>query len=283
MSNNSTDSPGKHKYKDRKSKFVDAYIITILNDFYSTASARECIKSIKHTTTWANPILFNATTPDTIVSDIKLYLHEWQDGLLDSWGNPRYTWPVVPQQDGIDFSTGLYKRHYKAKDVRKVIAAAISHMRLWAACYYNDRPFIILEHDARFIRHMKSSYFLDQRDDKAPQLPHSGMWFNGVCSLNDPRGATRRAVYYHEQMVKMSGCRPVIPVNQPGEPPLPEGLPGNSAYIIAPEAAKQLLDKAAQIGIWPNDALMCRQLFPFIQSYYPYFTKVDQRKSTTTQ
>lgn len=284
MSNNSTDSPGKSSYKHlNNDKIIDGYIITILNDSYSTLSARTCVQSIVQTNSWINPLLFNATTPNTIESDITTYLYEWSSGLLDNWGNPRYTWPIIPQQDSIDFATGLYKRHYKAKDVRKIIACSISHMRLWASCYYNDKPIVILEHDTVFTRRFKTSVLVNKRDEKAPELPHSGMWLNGICSFNDPRGATRRAMYYHEQMITMSGCRPVVPVNQPGEPPLPEGLPGNSAYIITPDAAKQLLDKAAQIGIWPNDALMCRQLFPFIQSYYPYFTAVQQRKSTTTQ
>lgn len=269
-------------FRDYKPKLLDGYIITMLNDSYSTASARECVASIESTRTQVNPLLFNATTPDTIVSDIKHYLFDWEDRLIDAAGNVRWTWPAIAPQDGIDFATGLYKRHYKANDVRKIIAASISHMRLWASCYYHDRPCVILEHDARFTRCFKAYYLSHKRDKLESELPHSGMWLNGIVSLNDPRGATRRGIYYHHQMNKLTGCRPVVPVNMGGEDPLPEGLPGNSAYVITPEAAKQLLDKTAEIGIWPNDALMCRQLFPFIQSYYPYFTEVDQRKSTTT-
>ena len=283
MSNQSTDSHGKSKYADLlNTKLVDGYIITIMNDFYSSASARTCIQSIATTESWINPLLFAATTPQTIVVDINKYLYEWKDGLLDSLGNPRYTWPINEFGDRMDFATGVHKKHYTAKDVRKVVAAAISHMRLWASCYYNNKPIVILEHDVVFTRRFKTSLLSHVKDTKVLDISHTGMWLNGICSLNDPRGATRRGLYYHDQMKTASGCRPVVKVNNPNDPEYAEGLPGNSAYIITPEAAKMLLDKSAQIGIWPNDALMCRQLFPFIQSYYPYFTQVNQQRSTTT-
>ena len=64
---------------------------------------------------------------------------------------------------------------------------------------------------------------------------------------------------------------------------VPDGLAGNSAYIITPSAAKKATELQKSIGIWPNDALLCKQLFPRqLKSYYPYITKVVQKKSTTT-
>ena len=32
--------------------------------------------------------------------------------------------------------------------------------------------------------------------------------------------------------------------------------------MIGPALAQALIDEAAYIGCWPNDALMCKQLFP---------------------
>jgi hypothetical protein len=64
---------------------------------------------------------------------------------------------------------------------------------------------------------------------------------------------------------------------------VPDGLAGNSAYVITPAAAKKASKLQSSIGIWPNDALLCKQLFPEnLKSYYPYITKVEQRRSTTT-
>ena len=71
-------------------------------------------------------------------------------------------------------------------------------------------------------------------------------------------------------------------VNTPDEN-VPDGLAGNSAYIITPSAAKKAIELQSSIGIWPNDALLCKQLFPRnLKSYYPYITRVEQKKSTTT-
>ena len=65
---------------------------------------------------------------------------------------------------------------------------------------------------------------------------------------------------------------------------VPQGLAGNSAYVITPKGARKLLDKVDEIGMWPNDALMNRQFFPWMQVVYPYYTEVQKGlKSTTTQ
>jgi hypothetical protein len=52
---------------------------------------------------------------------------------------------------------------------------------------------------------------------------------------------------------------------------------------ILDEIKNDLLEKTSEIGIWPNDALLCRQFFPWLQHYYPYFTKVQGSASTTTK
>lgn len=62
---------------------------------------------------------------------------------------------------------------------------------------------------------------------------------------------------------------------------IPDGLAGNSAYVIKPWAAQELVDKYYELGVWPNDATMCKQIFPYLEEYYPFVTKVVQTKSTT--
>jgi hypothetical protein len=72
-------------------------------------------------------------------------------------------------------------------------------------------------------------------------------------------------------------------VNTVDEPPMPQGLAGHSAYYITPKGAKKLLDMIPEIGMWPNDAYMCKELFPWIRVVYPYFTRVQGTRSTTTR
>ena len=44
-----------------------------------------------------------------------------------------------------------------------------------------------------------------------------------------------------------------------------------------------LLEKLKEVGCWPNDALMCKQLFPNeLKVIYPYYTRVQGIQSTTT-
>jgi hypothetical protein len=62
---------------------------------------------------------------------------------------------------------------------------------------------------------------------------------------------------------------------------IPQGLPGNSAYVIKPWAAQQLIDAQHSIGWWPNDAIMCRQLFDWLRVVKPYYTRVQGLASTT--
>ena len=64
---------------------------------------------------------------------------------------------------------------------------------------------------------------------------------------------------------------------------VPQGLAGNSAYIIKPAFAERLINKVEEVGIWPNDALMCNQLFPNeLKIVTPFYTRVQGGISTTT-
>jgi len=65
-------------------------------------------------------------------------------------------------------------------------------------------------------------------------------------------------------------------------PMVPDGLAGNSAYVIKPFAAQELINKYHELGVWPNDATMCIQLFPYLEEYYPFITKVEQEISTSS-
>lgn len=174
-------------------------------------------------------------------------------GLTWTWANGNTSPAVCP-------ITGL-KQHPYGRIAPKA-GCFLSHYLLWRMCAEQEELFLILEHDAVFVR--------------APERMPS-IW--GVCQVNDPRGATPRGDYWHEQMV----------ANGPGVwrktvifEDRPDGLAGNSAYLMRPSAARQVLDLAHCIGMWPNDALMCRQLLPDLQQLYPYWTRVEQTESTSS-
>jgi hypothetical protein len=61
-----------------------------------------------------------------------------------------------------------------------------------------------------------------------------------------------------------------------------QGIAGNSAYIIKPWAAKELIEKVYEYGMWPNDAIMCQQIVPWLGVTKLYYTKVQGLRSTTS-
>ena len=293
---------------------IKAYIITITNNNISVVAARKLLQTIRDTNSRIQPFLLDATTPNTIKQDI---FANFPSDVADSiWVNEtlRWTWPINPSQDGMDFATGLYKKAYRAADLRKVMACTISHMRLWQHCIDIDQPIVVLEHDAEFIRRFDYKYIVmcgetnengDQYDMLEDDNPHTangareytGQFTGGIMGLNNPLGATRKAALFDQKVKQIQlpgdaglltslpnkyGISTVPYVDDPGDLPLPSGLAGNSAYIIKPWAAKKLMEKVKEVGIWPNDALMCRQFFPWLQVYYPYFTAVQRTTSTTT-
>jgi len=155
--------------------------------------------------------------------------------------------------------TGLTLTAYKNRDVRARIACAQSHYQLWQKCVALDQIICILEHDAVFTRRFDMTDFE-----------------GGAMALNDPAGATFRAQEYDQAL--MPGINTVPWVT---DPEIPQGLPGHSAYLIKPWAAQQVIQQQDQIGWWPNDAIMCRQLFPWLRAYKPYFTVLQKMQSTT--
>jgi GR25 family glycosyltransferase involved in LPS biosynthesis len=86
---------------------------------------------------------------------------------------------------------------------------------------------------------------------------------------------------FHEKVSSYAGLQPVPTID---EMDVPQGLAGNSAYMISPKGAKKLLDKVREVGMWPNDALMNKQFFPWLEVVYPYYTTIQRGlRSTTTK
>jgi glycosyl transferase family 25 len=175
----------------------------------------------------------------------------------DTLFSVNWTWPVTKKKTCPH--TGMTLKAYKNADINKRIACAQSHYRLWQKCVELNETICILEHDAIFIRKFEPFDFE-----------------GGVLALNSPIKATFMSAEYDAALTEGVNDIPYITdLNKP------QGLPGNSAYVIKPWAAQELIDKQHEIGWWPNDAIMCRQLFPWLKIVKPYYAQVQDIKSTT--
>ena len=221
---------------------MKAFIITILDNESSIAYSNNVIKSIKETNSDLEPIVYPAVTPATM----------WK---ID------WTWPWHKKK--ICEKTKLLLKPYKTYDMNKRIAAAGSHYNLWKKCVELNEPIIVCEHDAYFTR-------------KFTPFDFEG----GCLGLNDPAKATPKAELFHDTLKNLGEGVHDAPWVMKKE--IPQVMAGNSTFIIKPWAAKEIIKAQDEIGWWPNDAITCKQLFPWIKVVYPYYTRVQNIKSTTS-
>ena len=239
---------------------MKAYIITMSDKGQSLSMSKKLKESILATNSALEAKHFEAVQPP------ELYKHN-----VDTFGEfIPWKYPSEDAQNKLDFSTGLFLKAYKALDQKRVMACALSHMKLWKKSVDDNETIVVLEHDAVFTRKF------DPED-----LLWDKTW--GVIGLNDPRGNTRKGQLFHNIASAKEGIQVVPNIDTTEEPPLPMGIAGNSAYIIRPYAARELLKKVETLGMWPNDAIMCKQLFPWLRVVYPYYTNTQENTSTTTQ
>jgi len=165
----------------------------------------------------------------------------------------------------IDFASGLKKTAYQTKNPDARIACALSHYSLWKRCLALDEPIMILEHDAYFIKKFEVN----------PSYMKSN-----ILGINNPLGCTRRSQQYHDAIVNVNAFS--TPVPWIDDKSVPQGLAGNSAYIIKPAGASRMIQLVKEYGLWPNDAIMCRQLVPKLHVTTEFYTRCQNLKSTTT-
>jgi len=225
---------------------MKAYIIILPKLPVSVAAADRCIKS-------ANiPIeKFEAINPDNAEKLMRNYGIQWN-----------YPW----KGEEYDMKAGVKKSAYHTTNPLKRVACFLSHYTLWKKCKDLDEPIMVLEHDAIFIKPFDDTAFMKAECD--------------IISMNDPRGATRKALEYHDKL--QHGHQTIQRVPTIDDLMIPQGLPGNSAYIIKPTGAEKVLQLVKEFGAWPNDALMCKQLIQSLAASKVYYTKVQGTPSTTT-
>jgi hypothetical protein len=228
-----------------------SFVITIENNKISEDAADICIESSKINSFEVVKSL--AVIPRQVDSLMMKYNLKWN-----------YPW----QGEVFDFATGLKKSAYTTANPKSRMACALSHYILWKRCYDFNSPYLILEHDAIFTEQLDPNYIINSN-------------FN-IVGINNPLGATRKSKLFKE-IVDSNKDKPIIITPTIDDVSIPQGLAGNSAYIIKPVGAKLLLDAAHQYGLWPNDALMCKQIIPKLGVTSKYYTRVQGTKSTTSQ
>ncbi len=222
------------------------YIIGDKDNTTSAAAVKRCANS-----TTLPLKFFQQTSPNTLKEHRQMFSNM-------SWNYP------FNEDSKIDEETGMNLKGYRASNMAKVFACTISHARLWQKCIESKEDIMILEHDAIFTRPFES---FD--------------WEGGALGLNDPRGATHSSMLFHDIVSKKEGVQDAPWVKPRLE--IPQGLAGNSAYIIKPHFAEKLLEKLEIKGGWPNDSIMCKQFFHNeLKVVYPYYTRVQGVQSTTT-
>ena len=221
---------------------MDAVIIALRGNEYSQARAKQCIESAD-----IDIEVFDAIGKDRAREVMQTHGLKW------TWANNNTAAATCPL-------SGLKQHPYGQLEAK--IGCSMSHYLLWRRCAQIGKPMLILEHDAVFVR------------------PLPDVDFNGICMINDPSGATPLGDYWSDMMAARGpGLFPKTRVMPKGKP---DGLAGNSAYMIKPWAADELVEAFHKYGVWPNDATMCIQLFPYLEELYPFVTTVNQSISTTT-
>tara|TARA_R110002074_G_scaffold246270_1_gene418238 strand:- start:13872 stop:14558 length:687 start_codon:yes stop_codon:yes gene_type:complete len=181
----------------------------------------------------------------------------------------RQAWDYPWEGEVIDMKSGLTKSAYPTRNPANRIACAESHYNLWVMCLDAMEPFLIQEHDSIWKKKLDATLFDNKEFD--------------IIGINNPIGSTRRSNIYHHKVQSVPGVASVVRAPKIDKPNIPQGIAGNSAYIISPNGAKKMISLIGQFGLWPNDAIMCRQLVPRLGQTRIYYTGVQALPSTTTE
>jgi len=246
-----------HRLQDKES--IICKVITMVDNPLSMA-AFDTLKNSSHTHgNDFTPDIFEATTAENAESHMTNLLLKWD-----------YPWEGTVT----DLKTGLKKSAYPTKNRLNRIACAVSHYRLWAMCAKINKPILIMEHDAIFTKNFArcNNILEDTQYD--------------IIGINNPIGNTRRSNQFHDTLQEtatFSYSSDIVKIPKIDSFDVPQGLAGNSAYIIKPRGAISCIKAAQSYGLWPNDALMCDQLIRRMGVTKIYYTDTQQVTSTTTQ
>lgn len=222
---------------------MQAFVIRLDGHPYSERKAARCIETGADYGIDVQP--FKATPAHDAERVMREYRLKW------TWARNNTAPDTCPV-------TGLNQHPYG--NLAAKIGCSMSHYRLWRYCAQVGQPIVILEHDAEFI-------------GAVPRIDET-------CQINDPESATHKGSWWSQQ-IKAKGPGIHTKTRVMDDPLRPDGLAGNSAYVITPEDAERAVSLFHVLGVWPNDATLCIQLFPDLKELYPFAVKTIQSESTT--
>lgn len=249
-------------------------IITLINDTASLAAARAAVDSIRKYNSMLQPYIIPAVTPETLDRELESFRKTIKD----------WTYPYKPGDSRIDIKSGMTLSAYNAKDYLKVVSCLVSHMKCWRMSLMLNTTLVVLEHDAIFTKKFDlfNDFYGSGRD-------------TSIIQLNNPLGATRKSQTFYDGLqlqltetgndneVKEGYTRLLDAPWVDTDRVSPQGLAGNSAYVMNPGPAFKLFKLIDEHGLWPNDAIMCKQLLGegILKVAYPHYTKLQGVASTT--
>ncbi len=231
---------------------MKAYAIVIAGNELSERGYEALVKSSREVGNDFEINVHEAVTPATLDEKMRSYDLVWN-------------WPFG--ENSFDPSTQMWKCAYDSKFSSERIACAVSHFELWERCAYAEENLLILEHDSVFTRRLDPEPLLNSK--------------YGFIGLNDPRNATRLVDRYLQEVEKNPDEIQSVPTID--DLRIPQGTAGASAYVVKPWAADKIIDAVYELGLWPNDAIVCQQLFDFIGVTKTFYTRVQNLPSTTTK
>ena len=230
---------------------IDAYVIRVKDDNTASHAALKILRTAPNN---VNVIMFDAVKPKDVAKKIRYFGLRWN-----------YPW----ESEELDIQSGLIKKAYPTLVKEKRIACFFSHYLLWIRCVKNEVPIVIHEHDAIYYN-----------DSERPLEDFAKSRFN-IIGLNSPEKATRLAAMYDRVVQESEGD--IVRAPSIDQELIPQGIAGNSSYYIEPAGAQKMIDLVREYGIWPNDAIMCRQLVPTLGQTKKYYTYVQGLESTTSR
>jgi len=229
-----------------------AYAIVMKDNETSERGFERLVKSSEQVGNEFNITKFAAVTPENVDQVLE------QENV--KWNYPHTGAVKCPH-------TGLIKRGYGGRTPKRRWACGISHYLLWKECIFVDEPIMILEHDAEFIRKFDPISIINDMQG----------WY--MVGLNQPWNATRLPGQYDKVLQQCT--EQVCQAPKIDREEVPQGIAGASAYILKPNGAQQILEKVKQLGMWNNDAITCRQIFPWIGATKTYYTRVQTGLKST--
>ena len=267
---------------------IKARIITLTDNHDHVVSANKTLKSIKDTGSQVSAKLLDATTPVTLSEHARQLSQDIVDYVDPNFKKSNfafgrrvmYKYPVSTDPNTVSLypvpSLGLVLKSYNQTQASITAACSISHMRVWMECIKNDESMIVLEDDAIFTQKLQADHFLNSKVEL------------GACSINTPvstKGVvTRKGAKYIEGINKQKGDFVCVPTVNEVDEYFPQGLPGGSAYYIEPWAMRKVF-KAIEVigGLWPNDAFLCKEIFPWLKVSKTFYTDIQGTASSTTK